>query len=231
VDTQNIDGQLEGQSEYTDEPQETEGVTSGGTDRYRDLEAKYDMLLDGFEELRGALIQSRQAPVTQQNFDDDMDDDEPVTPSKLKRVVSSAVSSAVSKSTRVNERAMWDQKLATDFPLHDAQFQRELKKTSKELMSAGMDVGHPKALYECARLTARSMGLGSQSKQRAKSDDLTAEAPSRQAEARTATVKTKMVAEDDPRVKFYMSVKGNKDRKAIDKLRTKLAENDTRRKR
>lgn len=231
MDTQSIDGELGSQSEYTDEPQGTEGVTSGGTDRYRDLEAKYDMLLDGFEELRGALIQSRQAPVTQQSFDDDLDDDEPVTPSKLKKVVSSAVSSAVSKSTKVNERAMWDQKLATDFPLHDAQFQRELKKTSRELMSAGMDVGHPKALYECARLTAKSMGLGSRANARVKSEDLTAEAPSRQTEQRTATVKAKMVSEDDPRVKFYTSVKGNKDKKAIEKLRTKLAENDARRKR
>jgi hypothetical protein len=239
VETQEIDGQIQGQGEYeAPEAGATEGVTSGGEDyksRYQDLEAKYDMLLDGFEELRSTFLSSRQQAAAQQIPDDDLDDDQPLTPSKVKKIVSSAVGSAVSQSTQKNEQAMWDQKLAQDFPLSDAQFQRELKKTSKEMMSAGLDLKHPRALYECAKIAAKSMGITGRAakpktRQTQSEDEHSAEAPSSPGAVRTAIPKVKMVPEDDPRVKFYTSVKGTKDKKAIEKIRVKLAEKDARRK-
>lgn len=234
METQNIDGQPQGQEGFeTPEADGTEGVTSGGDDKYRNLEAKYDMLLDGFEELRSTFLQSRSQPAAQHQVDDVDDDDEPLTSSKVKKIVSSAVGSAVNQSTRKNEQAMWDQKLAQDFPLGDPQFQRELKKTSKELMSAGMDLKNPRALYECAKVAARNIGSTSKPSKTSSSSgsgtEHSAEAPSSAGVARTpASARVKMVPEDDPRVKFYTSVKGTGDKKAIEKIRVKLAEKDAR---
>lgn len=230
METQTIDGQTDGQMppEGT-EGQTMEGVTSGEVakdQRYNDLEAKYDMLLDGFEELRSTFLQSKAQPAAQPQVDVD-DDDEPLTSSKVKKIVSSAVGSAVNQSTRKNEQAMWDQKLAQDFPLSDLQFQRELKKTSKELMAGGMDLKNPKALYECAKIAALKMGSTAKPKKTQRSEtEHSAEAPSNVAAGATPKAKVKMVPEDDPRVKFYTSVKGVTNKKTLERIRVKLAKKD-----
>lgn len=189
-------------------------------ERYEDISAKVDILMDGFNELRQAML-AKQTLQQQPSQDDYEDDDEPVTGAKVNRIVKKAIGTAVSQSQTLTLRQQWDAKAQQEFPLNDPKFQRELRKDWKELVDSGFDTSHPKSLYMAAKITASKF-----LKESSKKESETSEAPTLKGGNQTPrTSKVSLVSEDDPRVRFYM-MKGKKDQKRVDEFRAKLAEQD-----
>jgi hypothetical protein len=220
---QAMDGQDSGQ-EDSSESGASSGDTAGGgkKDRIADMEARFEMLQDSISEMRNALLSSRtpaQAPV------EDIDDDEPLTPSKVKKIVQSSISSAVGQNQSQNERQVWDDKAKADFPLTDPKFQLEVKKEWREQVAAGLNPNHPRALYNVAKIVARSSGV---MKKPAKTDAETthsSEAPSTQRPASAQNGRRSGVSDDDPRLAFY-KMKGDRTKDQIEAMKRKLSEKD-----
>lgn len=202
-------------------------------EKYDKLEAKYDLLLDEFGELKTAIYQSQQSRQQAAVPDVDDDDDEPVTQSKVKKAVRQAVTDAVSQSKALNERQVWDDKARKDFNVTDPKFELELKKQWREMQVSGYDLTHPRALYEAAKRTALVTGITKKSKPVAKDADTehTAEPPTNSQTARKADSVDKMIPMDDPRMRFFTSIKDNNDPKKIEAMRKKLARRESQPKR
>lgn len=231
MDTIQNDGQVQDQAPVEAEVGDGEvGAVDQTTNEYDDLNAKYDLLLDNFNELRTAIVQQNNVRSTATEVvEEEWDDDEPLTGSKVNKIVQKAITSAVSQNAATSDRKTWDDKAKTDFPVSDPKFQMELKKVWNELRDSGLDPNHPRALYMAAKATAKNIGFKKSTKSTSKSDEFTSEAPtaSRSGASRSSSSKVAMVSEDDPRVSFYR-MRGEKDPKKIEALRIKLAERDAR---
>jgi len=193
--------------------------------RYDDLNAKMDMLSDTIVELRGAIVQRQPAAEIEEEFDDD----EPLTSSKVNKIVTKAIKGATAVSNNQSQRQLWDGKAKEEFPITDPKFQLELKKVWNEFQDSGLDPSHPKALYQIAKTTAQRLGTKKAPARATANTEHTSEAPSSSQTQVTARSGRKpgMVPEDDPRVRFY-TMKGVKDPKKVEAMRARLFEKDSR---
>src|SRR5688500_9762828 len=106
---QATDGQDLGQEDVSSESGTAGGDTAGGSKStgISDTEARIEMLQDSIAELRNAILASR-APA--QAHIEEIDDGEPLTPSKVQKIVTKAIGSAVGQNQSQNERQVWDDK-------------------------------------------------------------------------------------------------------------------------
>jgi hypothetical protein len=225
VRDQGTDGQDSGQEDSSSEG--STGNTQGGQsdDRVAKLEAQLELLNGNFSELRQALVESRR-PAAAAEVEVD-DDDAPLTPSKVRKIVQSSVAQAASATQGLNERQRWDQKAKEEFPLNDPQFLLKFKQEWKEQTESGLDPRHPRAVYNVAKLVARSTGA---KKAPAKDADTahTAEASTSQPSRQSSHRAGRLVSEDDPRLRFY-AMKGNRSKEQMEGMRKKLSEKDSKR--
>lgn len=202
-------------------------------EKFADMEARNSQLVDGMNEMRGMISQmasanSHQSQATQ--VEEELDDDEPLTSSKVSKIVKSAITTAVSRNEEVNTRKSWDEKVKVDFNVADPKFNAALNKVWKELVDGGMDPNAPKALYTAAKVTADRVGtkkapVKTQTRNSEESD-FTSEAPT--AGSRGSDISrtnAKMVSDTDTRVRFY-NMKGTKSQEQIKAFRVKLAKDD-----
>lgn len=193
--------------------------------RFEDLNARYDLLNDTVAELRDAVLSRGNSGGQSHPEVDDLDDDEPLTGSKVKKIVSSSINQAVARNNQVSQRETWDNKAKADFPLGDPKFMREFKREWGSMTAdGGLDPNHPKAVYTVARTVAR--GWKSQTKS-ANTTHETSEPPSRASSdvTRPGSRKNAKVDDSDPRVKFY-AMRGNKTKDQIEKFKTRISEQD-----
>jgi hypothetical protein len=200
-------------------------------EQFDDLAAKIDMLTDNFSEIRGALAQriASQAPVVEE---EDLNDDEPLTASKVAKIVAKQTSAATQAQAAKAERQEWDRKAAAEFPLTDPKFQLEFKRRWKELTDSGMDPKHPRALYQAAKVAAQLMADRKQpttKRNDSDGDHDDSEAPSSARQA-SASRRKSTIEDGDPRVALY-KMKGNKTAAQIAAFKDKLAAQDARRER
>jgi hypothetical protein len=198
----------------------------GKVDRLADMEARFDLLNDSLSELRQAILERRPsaapAPV------EEIDDDEPLTASKVKKIVQSSVSTVAAANQSLVQRQQWDSKAKEEFPLADPKFLREFKAVWKEQTSSGLDPTHPKAVYNVAQITARAMGV---KKPVAKADPETSETSEAPTSASPAARQARngasrsSVTDDDPRLNFY-KMKGDRTKDQIDAMKKKLGDRD-----
>lgn len=227
------DGQNPGQesapavSEEGDAGDDSARGRTKGDPRYENLEARFELLNDSLSELRQAILESRSPGRGQAEPQVDIDDDEPLTASKVKKIVQSGLGNVMQQNQDLVQRQTWDDKAKSEFPLSDPKFLREFKKEWREQTSAGLDPRHPKAVYNVAQITARSMGV---KKPAAKPDAETAHtseaptgSPSTRQTAKSGSRST--VSDDDPRLAFYR-MKGNKSKDQIEAMKQKLGERD-----
>ncbi len=202
------------------------GDTTGGDskpDRLADMEARFEMLQDSIVEMRNALLSSRQSAQTAP--EKDIDDDEPLTPSKVKKIVRDGVAAGAAVTTNLTQRQQWDDKAKSEFPLADPKFLLEFKREWKEQVAGGLDPNHPRAVYNVAKITARTSGVV---KRPAKDPETaqTSEAPSGASrQNRQQTSRTSPISDNDPRLAFYL-MKGGKSKEKIEAVKAKLAERD-----
>lgn len=235
METNQSDGQGSGQSGSTGEG--NFNVDGGGEHRdpdsgryvskeeFQNLNAKIDMLTESFTEVRGSLSQ-RNAPAHEE-VEEDFDDDEPLTASKVAKIVKRQTERATAHQSAVSERREWDRKAANEFPLQDPKFQLEFKRQWKEASNAGMDVNHPRSLYHVARQTAQLVSASSQSrpKQNNSNEEFhDSEAPN-SGRGGQSSRNSKSVGDGDPRVTFYR-MKGNKTEAQVAKFKEKLVAQD-----
>jgi len=195
------------------------------------LGARLDLMEHGITELRNAIVQSRnQQPAPTHNAQVEVDDDEPITGSKVKKIVEGAINQAVNSSTAAGQQQVWDDKAKREFPFADPKFQLEFKKQWDDQVGSGLNPGHPKALYNVAKITARVMGKPGKAAPRQSSPDTThsGEAPSGTSAAPTRRASTaSKISDDDPRLRFYL-MKGKKSKEQIQSMKEKLAASDAR---
>lgn len=216
------DGESPPESQVQDEGSPNPGR---GSDRVEDLEARFDLLTDRFSELRDAILSTRQ-PTAREEVED-MSDDEPLTPSKVKKIVKDGISTAVAGSTQVQERREWDRRAADEFPLKDPKFERAFRSEWQDMVNSGMNPNHPRAVYKVAQATALRVGVKKDSPK--KDPEPTSEAPTREPPSRTERRGAQaQVRDDDPRLKFYL-MKGPKTKERIEEIKQKLSERDAKR--
>lgn len=225
VKDQGTDGQDSGQEGVPSEG--STGDTQGGRsdDRVAKLEAQLELLNGNFSELRQALVESRRQPAAAEVEEED--DDKPLTASRVKKIVRSSVAEATSATQGLNERQRWDQKAKEEFPLNDPEFLLKFKREWKEQTESGLDPRHPRAVYNVAKLVARSTGGAKKAPARDPETALTAETSSSQPSRQQSQRAGRLVSEDDPRVRFY-AMKGNRTKEQIEGMRRKLSEKDAR---
>lgn len=220
------DGQDLGQGDTTPEAGTAGGDTAGGdskADRFSAMEARFEMLNESLSELRTAILARQGQAVPAQV--EEIDDDEPLTTGKVKKIVSQAVGSATQATQTLSERQQWDNKAKADFPLVDPEFQLAVRKEWREQLASGLNGNHPKALYNVAQIVARTWKGKKQPKADAETTH-TSEAPSTQRPASAQSGRrTPTVSDDDPRIRFY-AMKGNKTKDQIEAQKRKLAELD-----
>lgn len=192
--------------------------------RFDDINAKFDMLADGFNELKSYITK----PSAPDPVEEEYDDDEPLTGSKVNRIVKKAISTAVHQSTATNDRQVWDSKAKEEYPITDPQFQRELKRVWNEMRDSGLDAQHPKALYLVAKTTAQRLGTKKAVKTTSTSAQ-TSEAPTTTRSPAPTATKQGMVPPDDRRIELY-AASGRKTKEDIEAFRTKLFNRDARKK-
>lgn len=226
MSTQASDGQSSGQG--SPEGGETSGggaTSSGGSSKIEDLEARFDLLNDNFSELRQAILANRNGSPVKQEMEE-LSDDEPLTASKINRIVEKNLTKVVANTAQVNQRQQWDDKAKSEFPLADPKFLREFKREWKEQVESGLDPQHPKAIYKVAKDTARNVGVKKDPASREEESAQTSEAPTgngaRRVERQTSR---SSVGDDDPRLRFYQ-MKGNLPKEKIEALKKKLGERD-----
>lgn len=222
------DGQDLGQGAEASEAGAAGGDTAGGDDKdvVRGLKAEVEMLRESISDMRNALLAPRQQQGSGPQEDEEVSDDEPLTPSKLKKIVDRSVAKAANANQTLSQRDQWDNKAKADFPLADPEFQLAVRKEWREQMASGLNGQHPKALYNVAQIVARTWKGG---KKPAKTDaetTHTSEAPSTQRPASAQPGRrSPSVSDDDPRVKFY-AMKGTRTKEQIEKLKRTLGERD-----
>lgn len=227
VQEQAADGQNSGQESSGSEGSDSGKAPKGGEDdRFEKMEARFELLNGSISDLRSAILESRrttaQAPVQEDN------DDEPLTPSKVRKIVQSSVANASAANQSLAERREWDQKAKSEFPLSDPKFLLEFKREWGEQTAAGLDPNHPRAVYNVAKIVARAVGTKKPAPRDAETAH-TSEAPTnspRERQQSSRTTRTS-VRDDDPRLQFYM-MKGNRTKEQIESVRQKLSERDAR---
>lgn len=95
------------------------------------------------------------------------------------------------------DKKYWDEKAKTEYPVNDPKFKTELQRVWQDLVSAGLDPAHPRAIYKAAELTARQLGGGVK-----KADVKTYQTAEGTREFAAPKAKPK-VSENDPRVVAY----------------------------
>lgn len=214
---------------------ETEGDHSEATTEdtrsswREEMDAKFDLLQDSVSSINRTLSNlSRPAPAaTAAEDDDDYDDEEPLTGSKVSKIVNKAIGKAVNQTNQVNSRTHWDEKAKSDFPLTDPVFVKEFRKTFNELVSGGLDSNSPKAVYTACQVASKSFKKPAQKKS---SGTQTSEAPTPPPSGmRTQTGSSRKVTvdENDVRVRFY-KMKGDKTKEQVQRFMEKLSADDAR---
>lgn len=232
MSNQATDGQPGGQGRANapSESQDSSGrqETSRGSEDVEDLKARVDLLNDNFAELRNAILTSRQGSGRAEI--EEISDDEPLTASKVNKIVEKNLTRAVASSTQLQERRQWDDKAKSEFPLADPKFLREFKREWKEMVDSGLDPNHPKAVYQVAKATARTVGVRKEPGRQEESSTQTSEAAS----SGTSSQRTERrgtrnaISDDDPRIRFYR-MKGPKTKERIEAIKQKLGERDAKR--
>lgn len=198
---------------------------------YRKLEAQVGLLADSIGELRESVLSSR--PSQQAAVEEEFDDDEPLTARKASTLVSRAVSRAVSQRSLAEEKREWDNRVKSEFPVSDPEFQRELKREWREFAENGGDPTAPRSLYYVAKHVAKGWKKPGATKSATKSTQLdddtqtTSEVPTSGASRQSRRGKVS-VSDNDPRLRFYQ-MKGNISAEKLERLKQKLAEQDARR--
>lgn len=226
------DGQTSGQASGAEGDDSTGGgeSSSSGNSKLENMEARLDLIADGFAELRQAILDRGGTHQQAAAALEEVDDGEPLTASKIQRIVNNSLKNVVADSTNLTQRQQWDTKAKEEFPLSDPKFLREFKKEWKEQTDAGLDPRHPKAVYNVAKITARSVGVKKvEDPAERRETTQTSEAPSsraQQVERRGGSRST--VSDDDPRVKFY-GMKNDKSKEQVAAFKAKLSERDAKR--
>lgn len=229
------DGQGTGQEGQ--EPAESVTTTEGGQGssgkdaKIEDLEARLDLMNDNFAELRDAIVKSgKHNPAPSADIQVELDDGEPLTASKVNKIIQHNLDAAVRSGNAKAERTQWDLKAGQEFPLTDPKFLREFNREWKEQVGSGLNPQHPKALYNVAKIVARTSGVKKEPVRRDPDADPTQTSESssgtRSATERRGAAKT--VSDDDPRLAFY-KMKGDRTKDQIDTMKKKLGERDAKR--
>lgn len=230
--TAKVDGELPDQTEAAEADGEGEDSSGDGAtakeDRYGNLEAQIGLLNDTVVELRQAVIDSRKAsPATQFTPDEEINDDEPLTASKVSRIVNKSLTQAVKQSDAATQRSVWDGKAKEEFPLADPKFLREFKKQWNEQVNSGLDPNHPKAIYNVAKITAREVGVKKPAPKVDPDTVHTVEPTTRDSRPAASRNSAKSaISESDPRLRFYM-MNGNRSKEQIESMKKKLADKDS----
>lgn len=173
------------EGEFTDE--NPSGVQTDAEWR-EGMETRVD---EGFSRIERMLNTSRvnqdqrqtQAPVEEETFDDE----EPITASKINKIIKNAMATGAAQSRDLTERSQWDQKAKNDFPINDPKFQREFAKGFEDFISSGGNRDHPRCVYHVAKQTAQRLGVKRNQTQTERGqttdnqEQLSAEAPNRSA--------------------------------------------------
>ncbi len=198
------------------------GDTAGG-DSAADLKAQIEELQDTVGELRNAIISSRQAGASAAPVVED-DDNEPLTPSKVRKIVQSSVANVAANNQNLSQRQIWDDKAKSEFPLSDPKFRVEFKKMWRDQVASGLDPNHPRAVHNVAQLTARHIGVVKKPEKDAMTTQ-TSEAATAAAAPRSRQGSQAKIADNDPRLAFYQ-MKGKQSPEKLEALKKKLAARD-----
>lgn len=205
------------------------GGESSKEDSISNLEARFDLLNDSLTELRQAILDRRSTNGAAAPQVPDVDDDEPLTASKVKKIVQNGLSNVVQQNQDLVQRQTWDDKAKSEFPLSDPKFLREFKREWREQTASGLDPRHPKAVYNVAQITARSMGVKKPAQAKPDAETAhTSEAPSSNPPPRAAANRggrPSTVADDDPRLRFY-KMKGDRTKDQIEAMKQRLGARD-----
>lgn len=232
------DGQNPGQEVVDDPVDATEGDDAGQVadkprrDRYGDLEARMELLSDGITELRNAVLESRRQAAPAPAVEEEINDDEPLTASKVSRIVQKNLNQVVNQSNNLTQRQVWDDKAKQEFPLSDPKFLREFKQTWREQVESGLDPTHPRAIYNVAKTTALALkAKGEQPARRQAAANDSPEVSAARGDVRQTSrpSRTPKIADDDPRVRFY-TMSGKRTKAQIERMKAKLADRDSTRK-
>jgi hypothetical protein len=227
--TANTDGQHSDQGEETPEGNESgeESRSSGKEDRFAKMDARFELLNGSITELRQAILDSRRPTQAQVEVPDDDDDDQPLTPSKVRRAVNQAVAHASAANQGLADRKEWDNKAKSEFPLHDPEFMLNFRREWKERTDSGLDPKHPKAVYDVAKITARLYGSKKPAPKKDPETTHSSEAPSQSRQPAQRSQRSN-ISDDHPSVRFY-TMKGNRTKDQIENFKKKLAEKEPRR--
>lgn len=225
MSTQTNDGLSSGQATAEGGESDGGGGSAGGSSKIEDLEARFDLLNDSLSEIRQAILAQRGGGAVKQEMEE-LSDDEPLTASKINRIVERNLTKVVASTANTNQRQQWDDKAKSEFPLADPKFLREFKREWKEQVESGLDPQHPKAIYKVAKDTARNVGVKKDPAAREDTESTqTSEAPTGNARRVERTAARSSVSDDDPRIRFYQ-MKGNLPKEKLEALKKKLGERD-----
>ena len=182
---------------------------SSGDGQWRQtFEARMDLMSQGLDRLNQTLASLGQRPVTQEQFEVEMggDDDEPLTPNKVAKIVNHAVDSAVKRTSAKSEREQWDAKVRSEFPIKDPKFEAEFNRQWASFRDAGGNINHPKAVYKVCSDVARAVGKATPPARRAAaSEHVSGEPPAGSTRDSSAPGRRKAaskISDDDPRLEF-----------------------------
>jgi hypothetical protein len=226
------DGQAPGQSADGGEGgTTTEGgqESRGDTAKIEDLEARLELMTENFADLRNAILQNgKQSPAPSADIQVELDDGEPLTASKVNKIIQHNLDAAVRSGNAKQERTQWDLKAGQEFPLQDPKFLREFNREWKEQVAGGLNPNHPRALYNVAKIVARTSGVvKKEPRQRDPEADPTQTSESSSSSRRPERAGgAKAVSDDDPRVALYRM--GTPSKEKVEAFKKKLGEQDAR---
>lgn len=199
------------------------GGGGGGGDSLADLKARFDLLQETVSDFTKAVADSRRQQTAPPPQVDDIDDDEPLTGSKVKKIVQSSVAAVAAQNRTLTERQQWDAKAKSEFPLDDPKFQMEVRREWREQVQNGLDPNHPRALFNVAQITARTWGGKKPSKTQDAETTLNSETPLNPSprNPRSGGSSQSKISDDDPRVRFY-AMKHGKNPDKIKAFKEKL---------
>ena len=202
------------------------GAAAPRGDRFETLEARMDLLGQGLQQINQALANIGRPQMSQEQFEEEFDDDEPLNMRKVSKVVNQAINSAVAKSSDKAEREKWDTKARSEFPISDPKFEAEFNRQWASFRDAGGNMNHPRAVYKVCQDVARVLGSSKPAPRREQSGEhISGEAPTsgaNQASQRRAS--SSKISDDDPRVTFFKL--RNSDPKKIQKFKEGLEAKD-----
>ena len=244
VESNSSNGGIPGQStQGSDEGGTMDGGSnnSGESDGFRRLSAKLDLLQDDYQELRQAIVSSRQAaqPAHQEEDDfDGVDDDSPLTAAQARRLLqkqSQRTANQVQQQQLLEERREWDSKARDAFPLIDPEFQKEFKQQWREAVASGLDPNHAKAIYQVAKTTAlvvgaKGLNTNRQTRNTDGDSEFSGEAPTTNPGASARGSRANLSEKAQKQLDFY-NLTGSKTKAQVDAFRQKLLESESKNKR